>query len=181
VNNEVIHGIPSRQRVLKDGDIVSIDIGACLNGFHGDTCATFGVGTISKQAQRLLDVTRDSLYAGIAAVKEGCRIGDIARTVQEYCESHGFFVVKSFCGHGIGRRLHEDPEIPNFGKKGRGVRLSSGMTIAIEPMVNEGGEKVDILADGTVVNSCGGLSAHFEHSVAVLPDGCALLTQLRDG
>ena len=178
INNEVIHGIPSIKRVIKDGDIVSVDVGAYINGFHGDTCATFAVGKISDEAKRLLEVTEASLYVGIEQAKVDARIGDIAHAIEEYCVSRGYAVVKKYCGHGVGRELHEEPEVPNYGKAGHGPRLVSGMTIAIEPMVNVTGEDVKVLKDGwTVLTKSGSLSAHFEHTVAITPDGAVILTQ----
>lgn len=178
INNEVIHGIPSAKRKICDGDIVSVDVGALYNGFHGDTCATFAVGHISDEAKRLLQVTEESLYKGIEAAVVGARIGDIAHTVEEYCVSRGFAVVKQYCGHGIGRELHESPEVPNYGKAGHGIRLVSGMTFCIEPMINIKGEGVRVLPDGwTVLTQSGSLSAHFEHAIAITPNGPVILTQ----
>ena len=178
VNNELIHGIPSSKRVLRDGDIVSIDVGAFKDGFHSDTCMTFPVGNISEEAKKLLEVTQASLYAGIEIAKAGVRLGDISHTIQEYCESRGFSVVRRYCGHGVGRQLHEDPEVPNYGVPGHGTRLVSGMTIAIEPMINAVGEEVKVLPDGwTVLTKSGSLSAHFEHTVAITSDGPVILTK----
>ena len=177
INNEVIHGIPSSARVLNEGDIVSVDVGAFYDGFHGDNAATFAVGTVSPEAQKLLDVTRDSLYKGIEAAIAGNRIGDIGCAVQTYVEENGFAVVRQYIGHGVGHELHEDPEVPNFGRAGRGVRLLPGMTIAIEPMVNAVGEGVRVLDDDwTVVTKSGSLSAHFEHTIAITEHGPAILT-----
>lgn len=177
VNNEVIHGIPSKSRVLKEGDIVSIDLGAKIHGYNGDNAATFACGKVSPEAQRLMDATRESLYEGIKQAKPGNRIGDIGSAVQRYVESRGYSVVREYVGHGVGARLHEDPSVPNFGTPGRGVRLLPGMTLAIEPMINEGTHKVRTLADGwTVLTQDGKLSAHFEHSVAITPDGPVILT-----
>ena len=177
VNNELIHGIPSSKRVLRDGDIVSIDVGAFKDGFHSDTCMTFPVGNISEEAKKLLEVTQASLYAGIEIAKAGVRLGDISHTIQEYCESRGFSVVRRYCGHGVGRQLHEDPEVPNYGVPGHGTRLVSGMTIAIEPMINAKGEGVKVLENGwTVVTTSGSLSAHFEHTVAITSEGAVILT-----
>ena len=174
VNNEVIHGIPSSARVLNEGDIVSVDVGAFYDGFHGDNAATFAVGTVSPEAQKLLDVTRDSLYKGIEAAIAGNRIGDIGCAVQTYVEENGFAVVRQYIGHGVGHELHEDP---NFGRAGRGVRLLPGMTIAIEPMVNAVGEGVRVLDDDwTVVTKSGSLSAHFEHTIAITEHGPVILT-----
>ncbi len=176
VNNVVIHGIPDK-RVIKAGDIVSVDVGAFLNGFHGDNAATFAAGEVSPEAQALMDATRESLYEGIRAAKAGNRIGDIGAAVQRYVEVRGYSVVRQFVGHGVGANLHEDPSVPNFGTPGRGPRLLPGMTIAIEPMINAGVSDVKILKDGwTTVTADGKLSAHFEHSVAITPDGPVILT-----
>ncbi len=178
INNQVIHGIPSKKVRIQEGDIVSIDVGAYIDGFHGDTAYTFAVGKISEEAQQLLKVTEESLYKGIEQAIAGNRIGDIGHAVQEHCESYGYGVVKKFIGHGLGRQLHESPEVPNFGKAGHGPRLVAGMTIAIEPMINAVGEDVKILPDGwTVLTKSGSLSAHFEHSIAVTPDGPVILTK----
>lgn len=178
INNQVIHGIPSKKVRIQEGDIVSIDVGAYIDGFHGDTAYTFAVGKISEEAQQLLKVTEESLYKGIEKAIVGNRIGDIGHAVQEHCEAYGYGVVKKFIGHGLGRQLHESPEVPNFGKEGHGPRLVAGMTIAIEPMINAVGEDVKTLPDGwTVLTKSGSLSAHFEHSVAVTPDGPVILTK----
>ena len=176
VNNTVIHGIPGKQ-VIHAGDIVSVDVGACLNGYHGDNAFTFAAGDISPEAQALLDATRESLYEGIRAAVTGGRIGDIGAAVQRYVEVRGYSVVRQFVGHGVGTNLHEDPSVPNFGTPGRGPRLLPGMTIAIEPMINAGTHEVKILGDGwTTVTSDGKLSAHFEHTVAITRDGPVILT-----
>ncbi|MCI8497755.1 MAG: type I methionyl aminopeptidase [Clostridiales bacterium] len=178
INNEVIHGIPSASRKIKEGDIVSIDLGACIHGFHGDNAATFAAGTISKEAQALLDATRDSLYEGIKAAVPGGRLGDIGSAVQRVAEGRGYSVVRDFVGHGVGANLHEDPSVPNYGTPGRGVRLLPGMTLAIEPMINQGKYDVRVLADGWTVLTCDGkLSAHFEHTVAITVDGPVILTR----
>jgi len=177
LNNEVIHGIPTRQRKLLSGDIVSIDVGACIDGFHGDNAATFACGDISAEAKRLLDATRESLLEGIRAAIPGNRVGDIGHAVQQYVESRGYSVVRDFVGHGVGAKLHEDPSVPNFGTPGRGPRLLPGMTIAIEPMINAGGWEVEVLDDGwTTITADGSLSAHFEHSIAVTDEGPVILT-----
>lgn len=177
VNDQVIHGIPSKKVVIRPGDIVSIDTGAAIDGFNGDNAFTFGCGKIDSEAARLLEVTRESLYRGIAAAVSGNRIGDIGAAVQAFVEDNGFSVVRSYVGHGVGRELHEDPEVPNFGKAGRGPRLVCGMTLAIEPMVNQNSHVVKTLSDGwTVVTADGGLSAHFEHTVAVTAKGPEILT-----
>ena len=177
VNNQVIHGIPSKHTILKEGDIVSVDLGAAIDGYNGDNAATFACGKVTDEAQRLMDVTRESLYEGIKMATVGNRIGDIGSAVQQYVEARGYSVVRKFVGHGVGASLHEDPEVPNFGKPGRGVRLQRGMTLAIEPMVNAGGYDVQQLSDGwTVITADGSLSAHFEHSIAITDDGPIILT-----
>ena len=176
LNEEIVHGIPG-DRVLRDGDILSIDFGAIVDGFHGDSAFTVGVGDISEEAQRLIDATRESLKRAIAQVTAGGRIGDISHAVQTYAESKGFSVVRQYVGHGIGRALHEDPQVPNYGDAGRGPLLKKGMTIAIEPMLNIGGWETEQLGDGwTVVTADGSLSAHFEDTVAVTQDGPQVLT-----
>lgn len=179
VNSEVIHGIPSKKRIIKSGDIVSIDLGAKIHGFNGDNAATFPAGDISPQAKRLCEVTEQSLYKGIEKALAGGRIGDIANAVQTHCESAGFGVVRDFVGHGVGKELHEDPSVPNFGTAGRGIRLRPGMTIAIEPMITQGDYAVKQLADGwTVVTADGKLAAHFEHTVAITADGPKIMTKI---
>ncbi len=176
VNETVIHGIPDTRKI-QAGDIVSVDVGAYLNGYHGDNAATFAAGEISLEAQGLLDATRESLYEGIAHAVAGNRIGDIGSAVQRYVEMRGYSVVRQFVGHGVGTNLHEDPSVPNFGTPGRGPRLLPGMTLAIEPMVNRGGPDVRILKDGwTTVTTDGSLSAHFEHTIAITNDGPVILT-----
>ena len=178
VNHVVIHGIPSKKIILKHGDIVSIDTGAMIDGYNGDNAYTFACGDISKEAQALLDATRESLYEGIAMAQPGNRIGDIGSAVQRYDEARGYSVVRDFVGHGVGTSLHEDPSVPNYGKPGRGVRLTPGMVIAIEPMINAGTKSVRVLEDGwTTVTTDGSLSAHFEHTVAITPDGPVILTR----
>lgn len=178
VNDEVIHGIPSAKRKLKAGDIVSVDVGAHYNGFHGDTAATFACGKISAEAQALLDVTKGALEAGIAKAVVNARLSEVSGAVQEYCVSRGYGVVREYCGHGIGREVHEAPEVPNYVTPGRqGVRLQAGMVICIEPMINQKGDAIRHLKDGwTVVTRSGSLSAHFEHTVAITPDGPVLMT-----
>ena len=177
VNNVVIHGIPRKNQILKQGDIVSIDVGAFYEGFHGDNAWTFPCGEVSKEAQALMDVTRESLFKGINAARPGNRLGDIGSAVQRYVEARGYSVVRDFVGHGVGAELHEDPSVPNYGTPGRGVRLLPGMTIAIEPMVNQGVHTVETLSDNwSVVTSDGKLSAHFEHTIAITPDGPVILT-----
>jgi methionyl aminopeptidase len=177
VNEQVVHGIPST-RPLVAGDIVSVDMGAKLDGFYGDSAVTVPVGAIGEDAERLLKVTEASLYKGLAAVRAGGRVSDIGAAVQAYVEAHGFSVVREFVGHGIGTKLHEEPQIPNYGVAGRGPRLAEGMVLAIEPMVNLGKAAVKVLGDGwTAVTRDGSLSAHFEHTVVVTRDGCRILTQ----
>lgn len=177
INNEVIHGIPSKKRVINEGDIVSIDLGAKYEGYHGDNAATFAAGEISEEAKKLLEVTEQSLYRGIAAAIAGNRIGDISNAVQSFVEANGYSVVRDYVGHGIGTSLHEAPEVPNYGRAKHGIRLVPGMTLAIEPMVNEGTFGVDVLSDGwTVLTKDGLLSAHFEHTVAITADGPKILT-----
>lgn len=177
VNSEIVHGIPSDKRVLKDGDIVGLDFGAIIEGWYGDSAITVPIGTISPEAQRLVTVTRECLEKALAAVKNGNRIGDIGFAVQTHAQSNGYTLVREFVGHGIGRALHEEPPIPNYGKAGTGGRLKTGMTIAIEPMVNMGGPEVSTLGDGwTAVTKDGKLSAHFEHTVAVTDTGYDILT-----
>ena len=179
VNDEVIHGIPSKKRILQSGDIVSIDLGAKIAGYNGDNAATFACGDVSDEAKRLMDTTRESLYEAIKVAVPGGKIGDIAYAVQSYCESRGYGVVREYTGHGVGKALHEDPSVPNFGTAGRGVRLLPGMTIAIEPMINQGTARIKVLPDGwTVKTTDGKLAAHFEHTVAITKDGPVILTPL---
>lgn len=181
INNEVIHGIPSKSRKICAGDIVSVDLGAKFEGYHGDNAATFACGDVSPEAKRLMDVTKQSLYEGIAAARPGSRIGDISFAVQQYVEKNGFSVVRDFVGHGIGTEMHEPPEVPNFGTPGRGIRLLPGMTIAIEPMVNAGKYGVSVQPDGwTVLTRDGSLSAHFEHTVVITKDGAKIMTDPDD-
>ena len=176
VNSTVIHGIPGGY-ILKEGDIVSVDVGAFYEGFHGDCAATYACGAISTEAQRLIDVTRQSFYEGIARAKKGNRVQDISHAVQTYVESNGFAVVRSFVGHGVGRKMHEEPEVPNFGMPGRGPRLLPGMTIAVEPMVNAGTYEVRVLSDGwTTVTADGKLSAHYENTVLITDGEPEILT-----
>jgi methionyl aminopeptidase len=178
VNNEVVHGIPSAKRILSDGDIISIDCGVIVDGFYSDCAVTYPVGTPSPATQKLLDVTKRSLEAAIQQAQVGGRLFDISATVQEICEAEGFGVVKEFVGHGIGRSMHEDPQVPNFGTRGKGPRLKAGMVLAIEPMINAGGAGVKVLPDGwTTVTLDGSYSAHFEHTVAITKDGPKVLTR----
>lgn len=177
INDEVIHGIPNRNRIIREGDLVSIDLGAKKDGYHGDNAATFAAGAISDEAKRLNDTTRESLYEGIKAAVVGGRLGDIGAAVQEYCEARGYSVVREFTGHGVGTALHEDPAVPNYGTRGRGVRLVPGMTIAIEPMINLGKAGVKTLSDGWTVKTIDGkLSAHWEHTIVITNDGPQILT-----
>lgn len=177
INDEIIHGIPSKKRVIHEGDIVSIDLGASIDGYNGDNAATFAAGEISPEAKRLIDTTRESLYEAIKAAVPGGRLGDIGSAVQRYCEERGYGVVREYTGHGVGAKLHEDPSVPNFGTPGRGVRLLPGMTLAIEPMINQGTAAIRQMPDGwTVKTRDGKLSAHFEHTVAITTDGPQILT-----
>ncbi|OFW39826.1 MAG: type I methionyl aminopeptidase [Acidobacteria bacterium RIFCSPLOWO2_12_FULL_67_14b] len=177
INDEVIHGIPSGRRVLNEGDVISIDVGAALGGYFGDSALTLPVGGASEQAATLLRVTEESLYKAIECVRPGGRISDIGHAIQQHVEAYGFSVVREFVGHGIGQKMHEEPQVPNYGERGRGPRLAEGMVLAIEPMVNAGKASVKVLADGwTAVTADGGLSAHFEHTVAVTANGPWILT-----
>lgn len=181
INNEVIHGIPSTKKVLKNGDIVKIDVGAFYKGFTGDSAATFAVGEISDEAKKLIDVTKESFFKGIEAIEKtpNTRLGDVGYAIQSHAESNGFSVVREFVGHGVGRELHEEPNVPNFGTQGRGTRIYPGMTLAIEPMINMGTHQVRMLNDGWgVVTADGKLSAHYEHSIAVTENGVILLTKV---
>lgn len=179
INQQVIHGIPSDKVIIKNGDIVKVDVGACYHGYNGDAARTFAVGEVSDEAKKLIEVTKNGFYEGAKFAAPGFRVGDIGHAVQEYVESFGFGVVRAYVGHGVGAELHEDPEIPNFGTAGRGPRLYEGMTIAIEPMVNVGTEKVKVLGDGwTVVTADGKLSAHYENTVAITANGPVLLTDI---
>lgn len=180
INDEVIHGIPSKKRVIQEGDIVSIDLGAKVDGYNGDNAATFAAGKISESAKRLCDVTEESLYLGIEQAVAGNRIGDIASAIQTYCEDNGFGVVREYTGHGVGAKLHEDPNVPNFGTPGRGARLLPGMVIAIEPMITEGDKAIKQLSDGwTVKTKDGKLAAHFEHTIAITKNGPVILTSIK--
>ena len=178
VNEEVIHGIPGSRR-LRDGDIVSVDVGAVVNGWHGDNAATFGVGNVAPEAQKLMQITKQCLDTAVAMVKPGVRLGDIGYAIQSLAEANGYGVVREFIGHGIGSELHQGPDVPNYGKPGRGIRLEKGMTIAIEPMINLKGHEVRMLSDGwTVVTRSGSVSAHFENTIAVTDDGAEVLTKI---
>ena len=179
VNEEVIHGIPSENKILKGGDIVKIDVGAYYKGFHGDSARTFAVGKISSAAEKLIEVTKESFFRGMEMALPGNRIGDIGAAIEKHAAENGYSVVKSYVGHGIGHELHEDPEVPNYGNFGRGARLCEGMTIAIEPMINEGIFSVKVLSDKwTVVTADGKLSAHYENTVAITKDGPLILTAI---
>ena len=176
VNEVVIHGIPG-SRVLKEGDIVSVDVGACWQGFHGDCAATFACGTISQEAQRLIDVTKQSFFEGIRFARQGYRVSDISHAVQTYVEANGFSVVRAFVGHGVGEHLHEEPSVPNYGAPGKGPRLVKNMTIAVEPMVNMGSYEVRVLKDGwTTVTADGKLAAHYENSILITDGEAEILT-----
>ena len=178
INEEIVHGIPSN-RPLREGDIIGLDYGVIYDGFYGDSAITVGIGKVSEDAQRLLDVTEQSLYRGIQELQEGKRLGDLGSAVQRFAESAGFSVVRAFVGHGIGKKLHEEPPVPNYGEPDRGLRLKEGMVLAIEPMVNAGSYEVEIKEDGwTAVTKDGSLAAHFEHSVAITKNGPYILSQL---
>ena len=177
INDEVIHGIPSKKRILKEGDVVKVDVGAFYKGFHGDSARTIPVGRVSEEAEKLIRVTRESFFAGVANMKVGNRIGDVGAAIQKCVENEGFSVVRRYIGHGIGRELHEQPDVPNYGTEGRGTRLCAGMVLAIEPMVNVGGEQVLEMPDGwTVKTQDGSLSAHYENTVALTSDGVVITT-----
>ena len=179
LNEEVVHGIPSKSRILKEGDIFKVDIGALYKGYHGDSAWTYPVGKISHDAQKLLEVTEQALYEGLKHAKSGARLSDISHAIQSYAESHGFSIVREFVGHGIGKNLHEDPQIPNYGLPHRGTLLKPGMTFAIEPMVNAGKKEVKVLEDQwTAVTADQSLSAHYEHTILITEEDCILLTVL---
>lgn len=179
INEEIIHGIPSPKRVLKEGDIIKVDIGACYKGYHGDSAWTYPVGNITDQAKKLLKVTEKALYEGLKHAKEGARLSDISHAIQATAEASGYSIVREFVGHGIGKNLHENPQIPNYGLPGKGPILKKGMTLAIEPMVNEGTKEVTLLDDQwTAITRDRSLSAHFEHTVLITEDNCTLLTVL---
>jgi len=181
VNHEVIHGIPSKKRVLREGDIVGVDLGATYKGYVGDNAFTFPVGKLSPAAQKLCDTTREALYAAISAAVPGNKVGDISFAVQQHCEAQGYGIVRGYTGHGVGRKLHEDPNVPNFGRAGHGVKLRPGMTLAIEPMVNQGRAQTRVLGDNwTVVTRDGKLSAHYEHTIAITNHGPVILTLPED-
>ena len=178
INEEVVHGIPSPKRKLKEGDIIGLDLGCIVEGYYGDCAVTLPVGPVPPRVQELIDVTRESLDKAIVQCRAGNRIGDISHTVQMHCESHGFGVVRSFVGHGIGRALHEEPQVPNFGDAGRGPALKAGMVLAIEPMVTMGSYEVQVLEDGwTAVTTDGSMAAHFEDTIAITENGPEVLTR----
>ena len=178
VNDEVIHGIPRKNRILQEGDIVKVDVGAFYKGFHGDSARTFPVGKVSAEAAKLIEVTEQSFFEAIKMLRVGNRIGDVGHAVDSYVKQYGFSTVKKYIGHGVGRELHEQPDVPNFGTPGRGVRICTGMVVAIEPMINVGTDAVKELSDGwTVKTADGKLSAHYENTVAVLPDDVLILTK----
>jgi methionyl aminopeptidase len=178
VNDEVVHGMPNAKRILKEGDILSIDCGVIIDGFYSDAAVTYPIGKVSLEARKLLDVTLASLEKAILQCQVGGRLFDISAVVQQICEAEGFGVVREFVGHGIGRAMHEDPQVPNFGEAGKGPRLKAGMVLAIEPMINAGGPEVHVLKDGwTAVTNDGSYSAHFEHTVAITKDGPQVLTR----
>lgn len=177
VNEVVVHGIPSKNKILKEGDIVSVDVGSIYKGYHSDACRTYGVGKISPEAQRIIDAAKDSFFEGLKYCKVGCRLSDVSHAIQQKVESEGFGVIRDFVGHGIGADLHEDPQIPNYGKPGRGPRLAAGMVFAIEPMITEGTYEVDVLLDNwTVVTQDGKLAAHYENTVVITDGEPELLT-----
>ena len=179
VNEEVIHGFPLKSKVFKKGDIVSVDVGAIYEGYYGDGAATFIVGSTDETGQKLVEVTKQSLMRAIELIRPGVRLGDVSYEIQSYVESHGFNVVRDFVGHGVGKQLHEDPQVPNYGKPGTGLVLKAGMTLAIEPMVTEGGWHVVVLEDGwTVVTVDGKRTAHFEHTIVITENGCEVLTTM---
>ncbi len=180
VNSEVVHGLPSRKRVLKEGDVISLDFGVVKDGYYGDAAVTLPVGDVTEEAKNLIKVTREALYRGISKADPEHRLFDISHAIQSYVEARGYSVVREFVGHGIGKNLHESPQIPNFGKKGHGIRLKPGMVLAIEPMINQGVAEIRILSDNwTAVTKDGKLSAHFEHTVAITENGPDILTELK--
>ena len=179
INDEVIHGIPSKKRFLQEGDIVKVDVGAFYKGFHGDAARTFAVGKVSEEAEKLIRVTRDSFFAGIEKLQVGNRLGDVGHAIDSLVVANGFSTVKRYIGHGVGHDLHESPDVPNYGTEGRGTRLCAGMTLAIEPMVNIGGEGVKEMGDGwTVKTADGSLSAHYENTVALTSEGVIVMTMI---
>ena len=179
VNDEIVHGIPSKKRILRDGDIVSVDVGATLNGYVGDACRTYPVGICTEKALRLIKVAEESFYKGLSYARPGARLGDISHAIQEYCEANGYSIVREYTGHGVGSHLHEDPYIPNYGVAGSGPVLKEGMCLAIEPMVNEGHFAIRVLKDGwTAKTKDGKLSSHYENSIVITKDGYEILTKI---
>jgi len=179
VNEEVVHGIPNPKRILKEGDVVSIDVGVIYKGYHGDAAITIGIGRVTEEAKKLIEVTKGALEAAISAAKAGNRLGDISWAIQSYAEKHGFNVVREYTGHGIGRNMHEEPQVPNVGTPGKGVLLKPGMTLALEPMVVAGSWEVEVLPDGwTVVTKDKSLAAHFEHTIVITDGEAEILTKL---
>ena len=178
LNDEVIHGIPSKKRIIREGDLVKVDVGACWRGYHGDSARTYPIGKVSEEAQRLLEHTRESFFCAMKVALAGNRVGDIGSAVDTHIRAAGFSVVREFVGHGIGAALHEEPDVPNYGTPGRGARLYPGMVIAVEPMVNAGAPEVRVLSDGwTVVTKDGSLSAHYENTIAITDNGPMILTE----
>ena len=181
INNVVIHGIPKQNIILKDGDIISVDIGACYKGYHGDSAMTHGVGNVSEHRKRLMRVTKESLYKGLEMAKPGNRLSDISHAIESYVNAHGYSVVRDFTGHGVGSQLHEDPAVPNYGHEGEGPILRKGMTLAIEPMINMGTHRVKILKDGwTTVTADHKPSAHYENSIVITDTGYEILTKIKE-
>lgn len=181
LNNVLVHGIPSKDIVLKNGDIVSVDIGACYKGYHGDSAWTYAVGEIDQETKKLLEVTEQSLYEGLKFAKAGNRLTDISHAIETYVHQFGYSIPQDYTGHGIGTSVHEDPVVPNFGKPGKGVLLKEGMTLAVEPMVHAGKPQTRVLKDGwTVVSADGSQTAHFEHTIAIHEDGCEILTKIHN-
>ena len=179
INDEVIHGIPSKKKILREGDVVKVDVGAFYKGYHGDAARTFAVGKVSEEAEKLIKVTRDSFFAGIEKLQVGNRLGDVGHAIDSLVVANGFSTVKRYIGHGVGHELHESPDVPNYGTEGRGTRLCAGMTLAIEPMVNVGGEAVREMGDGwTVKTADGKLSAHYENTVALTSEGVIVMTMI---
>lgn len=181
INNVLVHGIPSSETILRDGDIVSVDIGACYHGYHGDSAWSYAVGEITEEARKLMQVTEESLYEGLKMAKAGNRLSDISHAIETHVYKYGYSIPQDYAGHGIGSDVHEDPTVPNFGKPGRGVLLKEGMTLAIEPMVHAGKPQTRVLPDEwTVVTKDGSLAAHFEHTIVIKKDGCQILTTLQN-
>lgn len=180
INEEVVHGIPSKERILRDGDILSVDVGALLNGYHSDAARTYAVGTISDEVRKLMEVTEECFWKGFEQVRIGNRLGDVSAAIEEHATSHGYGVVRELTGHGIGKNLHEDPDVPNFGKMGHGLRIEAGLVIAVEPMINMGSRAVTIMEDDwTIVTLDGKPSSHYENTIAATQDGPLLLTMPR--